>query len=34
VFFTTPEILPEGAPKGWTNTQSQVQAQLNTNPTP
>ncbi|MCS3742932.1 MULTISPECIES: multicopper oxidase domain-containing protein, partial [unclassified Rhizobium] len=34
VFFTTPEILPEGAPKGWTNTQPQMQAQLNTNPQP
>ena len=30
VYFTTPEILPEGAPKGWTNTEPQLHAQLDT----
>ncbi|MBB3543200.1 multicopper oxidase domain-containing protein [Rhizobium sp. BK399] len=34
VFFTTPEILPEGAPRGWKNTQTQVEAQLETAPKP
>ncbi|MBB3393578.1 multicopper oxidase domain-containing protein [Rhizobium sp. BK060] len=28
VFFTTPEILPEGVPKGWINTQLQAAVQV------